>query len=61
MIYPVYLAREVQEETKMFIQNVHIGYDRSLWFLDNMTFAVQLIYLLYILPAEAVEVCLVQG
>lgn len=60
MICPVYLAREVQE-TKMFIQNVHIGYDRSLWFLDNMTFAIQLMYLLYIPPAEAVEVCLVQG
>ena len=61
MICPVYLAREVQEETKMLIQKVPIGYDRSLWFLDNTTFAVQLMYLLYIPPAEAVEVCLVQG
>lgn len=61
MICPVYLAREVPEETKMLIQNVHIGYDRSLWFIDNMTLAVKYMYFLYILPAEAVKVCLVQG
>lgn len=61
MICPVYPARNLQEETKMFIQNVHIGYDRSLWFVDNMTLAVKHMYFLYILPAEAVEVCLVQG